>query len=173
MKYSAAAPVKIIVLGVGGTGGYLIPHPYRIAFADSKRPYRVIICDGDIVEEKNLIRQNFVKQDIGRNKAAVLAKRYTGAFGIECEYVPEYIENETLLKGFVRPDFRKPYRNNTAETQRVILIGCVDNNKSRALCHKVFYETENIIHIIGFLYLNKSSRFTSAIIIISISESSL
>ena len=147
MKYSAAAPVKIIVLGAGGTGGYLIPHLYRIAFADSKRLYRVIICDGDIVEEKNLIRQNFVKQDIGRNKAAVLAERYAGAFGIECEYIPEYIENEARLKGLVRPDFRKSYWNNTAETQRVILIGCVDNNKSRALCHKVFYETENLICI--------------------------
>ncbi len=72
MKYSKSAPVKIVVLGAGETGGYLIPHLYRIAFADSERPYRIIICDGDIVEEKNLIRQNFVKQDIGRNKAAVL-----------------------------------------------------------------------------------------------------
>ena len=75
MKYSAAAPVKIIVLGAGGTGGYLIPHLYRIAFADDKRNYRIIICDGDIVEPKNLIRQNFVKQDIGRNKAAVLYRK--------------------------------------------------------------------------------------------------
>ena len=32
MRYSATAPVKIIVLGAGGTGGYLIPHLYRIAF---------------------------------------------------------------------------------------------------------------------------------------------
>ena len=147
MKYSKSAPVKIVVLGAGGTGGYLIPHLYRIAFADSARTYRIIICDGDIVEKKNLVRQNFVKQDIGRNKAAVLAERYAGAFGIECEYIPEYIENEARLKGLVRPDFRKSYWNNTAETQRVILIGCVDNNKSRALCHKVFYETENLIYI--------------------------
>ena len=75
MKYSATAPVKIIVLGAGGTGGYLIPHLYRIAFANGNRSYRIIICDGDIVERKNLIRQNFIEQDIGRNKASVLAKR--------------------------------------------------------------------------------------------------
>ena len=102
MKYSAAAPVKIIVLGAGGTGGYLIPHLYRIAFADDKRNYRIIICDGDIVEPKNLIRQNFVKQDIGRNKAAVLAERYAGAFGIECEYpnvgAPQVAYRETIRK---------------------------------------------------------------------------
>ena len=65
MKYSATAPVKIIVLGAGGTGGYLIPHLYRIAFSDENRDYRIIICDGDIAERKNLIRQNFIEQDIG------------------------------------------------------------------------------------------------------------
>ena len=102
MKYSKSAPVKIVVLGAGGTGGYLIPHLYRIAFADSERLYRIIICDGDIVEKKNLVRQNFVEQDIGRNKAAVLAERYAGAFGIECEYIPEYIESEKRLKRHLR-----------------------------------------------------------------------
>ena len=107
MKYSATAPVKIIVLGAGGTGGYLIPHLYRIAFSDENRDYRIIICDGDIAERKNLIRQNFIEQDIGRNKASVLAERYAGAFGIECEYIPEYIESEQRLKELVRPDFKK------------------------------------------------------------------
>lgn len=147
MKYSATAPVKIIVLGAGGTGGYLIPHLYRIAFSDENRDYRIIICDGDIVERKNLIRQNFIEQDIGRSKASVLAERYAGAFGIECEYIPEYIESEQRLKELVRPDFTKSPWSNAVETQRVILIGCVDNNKSRAICHKVFYETKDLVYI--------------------------
>ena len=81
MRYSATAPVKIIVLGAGGTGGYVIPHLYRLAFG--RNGYvRIIICDGDVVEEKNLVRQNFVEQDIGHNKAKVLAERYSAAFGI-------------------------------------------------------------------------------------------
>lgn len=80
MKYSKTAPVKIIILGAGGTGGYVIPHLYRIAFA-ADRQMRIIVCDGDVVEGKNLIRQNFVEQDIGRNKAQVLAERYSAAFG--------------------------------------------------------------------------------------------
>ena len=57
MRYSTTAPVKIIVLGAGGTGGYVIPHLYRIAFA-RQGDVRIIICDGDIVERKNLVRQN-------------------------------------------------------------------------------------------------------------------
>ena len=147
MKYSATAPVKIIVLGAGGTGGYLIPHLYRIAFANEQRKYRIIICDGDIAEPKNLVRQNFIEQDIGRNKAAVLAERYAGAFGIECEYIPEYIESEEKLKRLIRPDFTKSAWNRVCQTQRVILIGCVDNNKSRAIFHKVFYETKDLVYI--------------------------
>ena len=53
MRLAADRPVKIVLLGAGGTGGYVIPHLYRIAFA-SNRPCRVIIADGDIVERKTL-----------------------------------------------------------------------------------------------------------------------
>ena len=70
MRYSSTAPVKIVVIGAGGTGGYVIPHLYRLGYA-SHRDVRIIVCDGDVVEEKSLIRQNFVEQDIGRNKAQV------------------------------------------------------------------------------------------------------
>ena len=57
MKYSKKAPVKIVVLGAGGTGGYVIPHLYRLGYA-SEHPTRIIVCDGDVTEQKNLIRQN-------------------------------------------------------------------------------------------------------------------
>lgn len=146
MRYSATAPVKIIVLGAGGTGGYVIPHLYRIAFA-RKGIVRIIVCDGDIVEQKNLVRQNFVEQDIGRNKAQVLAERYSQAFGIECEYRSSFVEDEAELRELVCPDFYSTPRNDIPETQRVILLGCVDNNKSRQMCHNVFRDIPNLIYI--------------------------
>ena len=146
MRYSATAPVKIIVLGAGGTGGYVIPHLYRIAFARKGR-VRIIVCDGDIVEQKNLVRQNFVEQDIGRNKAQVLAERYSQAFGIECEYRSSFVEDEAELRELVCPDFYSTPRNDIPETQRVILLGCVDNNKSRQMCHNVFKDIPNLIYI--------------------------
>lgn len=142
MKYSKTAPVKIVVLGAGGTGGYVIPHLYRLGYA-SEHPTRIIVCDGDVVEQKNLIRQNFVEQDIGRNKAQVLAERYAAAFGIKCEYRPEFIETQEELHTLTEPD-RVPY---PMEPQRVILLGCVDNNKSRQLCHRVFEQKRNLIYI--------------------------
>lgn len=146
MKYSKSAPVKILIIGAGGTGGYVIPHLYRIGFA-ADRPVRILVCDGDVVEGKNLIRQNFVEQDIGRNKAQVMAERYSAAFGIECEYIPRFVEDEEELLRLTSPDFiRNSYRD-IPETQRVILLGCVDNNKSRRLCHSVFTKQRDLIYI--------------------------
>jgi hypothetical protein len=147
MRFSKAAPVKIIVIGAGGTGGYVIPHLYRLAFA-AQRLVRVVVCDGDIVEEKNLIRQNFIAQDIGGNKAEVLAERYSAAFGFEAEYVPAFIESAKELDRLIQPDVIRPkYYGAPPETQRVILLGCVDNNQSRKLCHEVFRKAESLIYI--------------------------
>ena len=47
MKFSENRPVKIVMLGAGGTGGHIAPHLYRLLYA-LNRPVRFIICDGDI-----------------------------------------------------------------------------------------------------------------------------
>lgn len=75
MKFSLTKPVQILMIGAGGTGGHIAPHLYRLLHA-LDRPVKVIIADGDIVEEKNLVRQNFIASDLGRNKAQVLAERF-------------------------------------------------------------------------------------------------
>ncbi len=72
MKFSLERPVKIVMLGAGGTGGYAAPHIYRLIHT-LNRPARFLVADGDIVEKKNLVRQNFIHADLGRNKAAVMA----------------------------------------------------------------------------------------------------
>lgn len=137
MHMSKTCPVKIVMLGAGGTGGYTAPHLYRMAYTIA-RPVRIIICDGDVVEEKNLIRQNFADGDIGFNKASVLARRYGTAFGMDAEYVPFFMDSEEQLQRLLLPD-----RNG----QLVILLGCVDNNKTRQICHQVFTQSGNLIYI--------------------------
>ena len=134
MKFAENRPVKIVMLGAGGTGGHIAPHLYRLLYA-LERPVRFILCDGDIVEEKNLVRQNFTPADLGENKAKVLAERYSSVFGMETEYVPEFIESGERLLSMLRAQ------------ELVILIGAVDNNKSRKLCHEVFYKLDDLIYI--------------------------
>ena len=138
MKFAENRPVKIVMLGAGGTGGHIAPHLYRLLYA-LERPVRFIICDGDIVEEKNLVRQNFTPADLGENKAKVLAERYSSVFGMETEYVPEFIESGERLLSMLRARTfpTGPYWNSPTVKELVILIGAVDNNKSRKLCHEV------------------------------------
>ena len=134
MKFSENRPVKIVMLGAGGTGGHIAPHLYRLLYA-LERPVRFIICDGDIVEEKNLVRQNFTPADLGENKAKVLAERYSSVFGMETEYVPEFIESGGYLLSTLEPRvFRTgAYSNSAVIKALVILIGAVDKDKSRKL----------------------------------------
>ena len=75
MNFSLCRPVKILLLGAGGTGGYVAPHLYRLMHT-LNRPVRINIVDGDLVEAQNLVRQNFCAADLGENKAKVLATRY-------------------------------------------------------------------------------------------------
>ena len=130
MKYPTDEPVKIVMLGAGGTGGHIAPHLYRLLYA-LNRPARFILCDGDIVEQKNLIRQNFSPADLGENKARVLAERYASVFGMEAEYVPNFVENLETLKALIMPkEWQLDPRIYRFVKEMVILIGAVDNNKS-------------------------------------------
>ncbi|WP_432353299.1 ThiF family adenylyltransferase [Anaerotruncus rubiinfantis] len=153
MKFSQQRPVRVIMIGAGGTGGHIAPHLYRMLHT-LDRPCRYIIIDGDIVEGKNLIRQNFIPADLGRNKAQVLAERYSAAFGMECEFIPEYMESEERLTSLVRPryiqngvGFNHGQMYVDAFHELVILIGCVDNNKSRQLCDRVFRQVTPLVYI--------------------------
>ena len=148
MRFSTTRSVKIVMLGVGGTGGHIAPHLYRLLYA-LDRPVRFIICDGDVVEQKNLVRQNFIPADLGENKAQVLAERYSTVFGMETEYVPSFIESKETLKELIKPrvTYSGYYPRTVVDKELVILIGAVDNNRSRQMCHRVFYETEELIYI--------------------------
>ena len=147
MRFPTDLPIKIVLLGAGGTGGHIAPHLYRLLYA-LDRPSRLIICDGDIVEEKNLIRQNFSPADLGENKARVLAERYAAVFGLEAEYVSVFVESLPQLLELITPkQWVTPGRTWERNPELVILIGAVDNNRSRQLCHQAFYACRDLIYI--------------------------
>ena len=156
MIFSRSRPVKVVMLGAGGTGAHIAPHLYRLLYA-LERPVKFIVCDGDKVEPKNLVRQNFTQADLGENKARVIAERYSEAFGLETSYVPSFIESAERLEELVRPEviYTGRYVHDgksgilVRETipELVILIGAVDNNRSRKLCHEVFLQARDLIYI--------------------------
>ena len=93
----------IYVIGTGGVGSWLAP---SLALLTS--PQQLVLIDADILEEKNLDRQLFKPEDLGRSKAEALAERYG------CNHINAWF-SEGLME-FNEDDW---------------LIVCVDNHMAR------------------------------------------
>lgn len=126
---------NVLIMGCGGTGAYIVAHLSRlISVLNQKRPSDnpivLFLADGDTVEVKNLSRQHFISSDVSKNKAAVLAERYSNAFGIEICVIPKDIEK------LVDFSFLESNRRKTEDSD--LIIGCVDNNATRKLIYNWF-----------------------------------
>ena len=59
---------QLVVVGTGGTGSYYLKELGAILSSltkEERNSYALSIIDGDRVEQKNLDRQNFLKEDVG------------------------------------------------------------------------------------------------------------
>jgi tRNA A37 threonylcarbamoyladenosine dehydratase len=68
--------LNLILVGCGGTGSWLAPSVVRAAKVLTEKisvKVNVTFIDPDLVEEKNVYRQNFCLAEIGANKAETLA----------------------------------------------------------------------------------------------------
>jgi len=117
---------NIIVVGAGGTGGYLLQSLVRYLYARNaaglKNP-RLIVADGDDVSEHNLLRQAFTVADLGKNKAMAVANRYENLFGIPIFIYPKYISSEN------HDEVIKLCQTDVKGIS--VVVGCVDNHKAR------------------------------------------
>lgn len=136
-------PKHFIIVGAGGNGAYLIPQlaravslANRIATIENRQPHSITIIDADDVEDKNLTRQNFLPIDVGGNKAQIMATRYGRAFGLEINYVDEYLVDANMLTGIINANGATP-----------VIIGAVDNNKTRAILHSVFKKRRDTFYL--------------------------
>jgi molybdopterin/thiamine biosynthesis adenylyltransferase len=141
-----------IVIGCGGTGSFLIRDLARLIAIKNqdiitahekklvdyqagriRRPnppmlHGLTIADGDVIEEKNIRRQNFVMGDVGRNKAEVMQERYSVAYGLEIGCCDSYVSSPEHLQQIATSAMTGPYGNIIP-----VFIGCVDNNATRSL----------------------------------------
>lgn len=150
---------EIVVVGCGGTGSWLLPKLVKtindgIRKSIIRKDVKLILIDGDIVEEKNLVRQNFIEQDIGQNKAEVMASRYgphlineNGAIFID-KYIADseryekltaedkdfYFDFEVMYTFLER--YSIPYAQRGMKYSRVV-FNLVDNNIARQTLHKI------------------------------------
>ena len=121
------------VIGCGGTGSLLARDLPKL-FTNTQM--EMTIVDGDIVEKKNIIRQSYQQQDVGENKAVVLSKKINSLYDVKT-----YAEDKYLTKNELRLIID---RN---KTKTPVIIGCVDNDKTRKLIEKTFIQLENVVYI--------------------------
>jgi hypothetical protein len=106
----AQRPFTVMVVGCGGTGAFVAEGLCRFLPPEAS----LILVDHDRVEERNLPRQNFFSDDLGRFKSEALAKRIATKYGRPASY-------STLPIGLLkieRPD---------------VVIGCVDSGLAACL----------------------------------------
>lgn len=130
---------SIVIIGAGGTGGNLIVWLAQFLAGRNKDTYSFTICDGDVVEKKNLSRQPFTDDDIGDNKAAALAGTLSEGYGLNIRYRDSYIDTIDDIEAM----FVKPRRGETLK----ILVGCVDNHHARKLMHEFFEREPDVVYI--------------------------
>ena len=106
----------IRVVGCGGTGGFVAEGLARLLPPE----WEIDLQDFDRVEERNLLRQNFFAQDLGRFKSEALAERLSNNYRRAIGY------------------YVIPYSDDAHEFGRSgdIIIGCVDNAAARRAISK-------------------------------------
>ena len=136
MKY------QFFVIGSGGTGTYFLKEfsRYLSSGVHCGEVSDLFIFDGDIVEDKNLTRQAFAEEDIGANKAVVMAEVLNASFGTSWRSMGEYLTDKEQLKSLIKGSY-------SDKTYMPVIIGCVDNHGCRLLLEELFSELDNVAYL--------------------------
>lgn len=132
LNIPATGKLNIHIIGAGGTGGYATEYIARLLAGQSQT---VHVYDGDVVEAKNLKRQNFTKSELDMSKAEALTARLTENILHAPTMVahPEYITD----KGEFIADLMMSL-DESEET--LVIIMAVDNVATRRLINEIAME---------------------------------
>lgn len=123
--------ILLVQVGVGGTGSWLAPHAARLVrvLKEQGKKARLLLIDPDIVEAKNISRQNFCDADLSAetplHKASSLAFRLSLSLGVEVSALCQPFDPD-LLEGY--PHW--VYRRRQTELLTIV-VSCLDNAEGR------------------------------------------
>lgn len=134
----------IVVVGAGGTGGYVLKEFSRYLYDNKKAKDQISkmsIVDGDLIEKKNIKRQAFQIDDVGQAKSSILAQVLNEAFDLGWEAYYQYILKVDDIENKVGS------RTHYGEKIIPVIVGCVDNHAARLVCEEFFAKREDCIYI--------------------------
>lgn len=128
-------PIRVLLVGVGGTGSQVLNCLARINYALRKLNHpglHVTAIDADVVDEFNVGRQLFSQSEIGINKAVCAVTKINRFFGFSWEAEQQLLTAELLNNNLLM----------FGHSQNII-ITCVDNVRTRRLIHNHPYKKVN------------------------------
>lgn len=146
--------LNIVVIGTGGTGGAFLARFCQFLCGQDKKNYSLTICDGDTVEKKNIQRQPFTYEDIGRNKAEVLSEIFNDMYDLDVRFADHYIDDDDDVNDlFDSYDYR----------QVLILIGTVDNHAARLEMDKFFRACK-----VPIIYIDSGNEYSHGQVVFAV-----
>ena len=126
-----AACLKLLVVGLGGTGSFLARHVACLVWLlrSAGKQVHLTFVDPDIVEAGNIPRQNFCPSEIGRYKAEALAERYARDFGMTIGCIPTRFSPDLVHMQW---------------QTLTVLVGCVDNAAARLAMEEALHANETL-----------------------------
>lgn len=131
--------VRILLVGVGGTGSWLALSLGRLAYHARQKgiSFHLTFVDPDRIEIKNFGRQNYCATEMGLNKAETMAWRLNLALGLDI----------SAIAAPFTPEVGRAWYTGRAPEASHLLIGAVDNHWARcaiaefvtAMCGRVWW----------------------------------
>lgn len=153
----------VFIVGTGGTGGNFAKEfaRYSSFYSKAQHSIKMVLVDGDYVEEKNQDRQPFISEDLQQNKSLALASAINETFpGIDAISYPHYIENGDQLKDLF--ESVRSHSDCSSHSKSIpVIIGAVDNHRARQCLHSFYHSMENAI------WYDSANEFSVGEIVIS------
>lgn len=130
---------RVVLVGLGGIGSRLARPLFDLLASDPDRRWHVVLVDGDSYEEGNIGRQDIPKLGY---KAYVWAQliwsRYAGKMTVESlvRYVADTDGPDTCAADLLVRDGD-------------IILGCVDNHRTRLVLSEAAKQLSNVVYISG------------------------
>ena len=123
---------NVMIIGVGGIGSYLAPLLKRVG------TYSMFLADPDIVEEKNLLYQNFDKINVGEKKV-----------------------NSLFMNGHVRNDYRIRTDACLRKDKMDLIVCCADNLDIRRLLYRQGFQDDAKVKWLDLRAQGRNCAFVS------------
>lgn len=156
---------KIVVVGVGGTGGLLARDLARYLYSlktDSSISFALTLIDGDRVSESNVSRQPFLLEDVGQFKVDCLSEAFEAMYdGVTVYPVPVYLDTVDELAGAISSCTLETSFSTISYNVRkhLILIGAVDNHRARQVMYEYFENHNFEYNIHDVFYIDSANEF--------------